>query len=353
MDHILFLLALAAIYRFRDWRAALWVVTAFTVGHSITLALAVTGVLTISPSLVEFLIPVTIVITAVENSSCATAAARCWNGRYRPVFAGVFGLVHGAGFASYLKSLFVDHVALPLFGFNVGIELGQIVVLARGLHGALLHRPRDRVAQAPAERAGAAAPARARGVVARCGRGGALGDRARAVVMLGRGVGARWLAIALSLCVARSQPFPARPSAHPLHTTLVQLTYDERTRVLEGSIRVFAGDFAAAVAKRAGRQDARRRSRDRCGGLYVREQHLSPLGCVPVIRCRSMVWLAPRERPALALRARVMQRAERARALRSDALRAVRRSDQHCPDDGGSEAHEHALHEGDGAKSAM
>jgi hypothetical protein len=45
------------------------------------------------------------------------------------VFAGVFGLVHGAGFASYLKSLFVDHVALPLFGFNVGIELGQLVVL--------------------------------------------------------------------------------------------------------------------------------------------------------------------------------------------------------------------------------
>jgi HupE / UreJ protein len=129
MDHILFLLALAAIYRFKDWRSTLWVVTAFTVGHSITLALAVTGVLTISPSLVEFLIPLTIMITAVENIIVRDRGAALWNGRYRPVFAGVFGLVHGAGFASYLKSLFVDHVALPLFGFNVGIEIGQVVVL--------------------------------------------------------------------------------------------------------------------------------------------------------------------------------------------------------------------------------
>lgn len=129
MDHILFLLALAAIYRFKDWRQTLWVVTAFTVGHSITLALAVTGVLTIPSSLVEFLIPLTIMITAIENIVVKDRGAAIWNGRYRPVFAGVFGLVHGAGFASYLKSLFVDHVALPLFGFNVGIEIGQVVVL--------------------------------------------------------------------------------------------------------------------------------------------------------------------------------------------------------------------------------
>ena len=52
-----------------------------------------------------------------------------WGGRYRPIFAGVFGLVHGAGFANYLKALFVERLAVPLFGFNVGIELGQVVVL--------------------------------------------------------------------------------------------------------------------------------------------------------------------------------------------------------------------------------
>lgn len=130
LDHILFLVALAAIYRFRDVRNVLWVVTAFTVGHSVTLALAVTGALTLPPALIEFLIPVTIVITGIENIIVSDRARAPWGGRYRPIFAGVFGLVHGAGFANYLRALFVDRIALPLLGFNLGIELGQLVVLA-------------------------------------------------------------------------------------------------------------------------------------------------------------------------------------------------------------------------------
>jgi len=129
MDHILFLFALAAIYRLRDWRDSLWVVTAFTVGHSVTLALAVTGTLALPTRLIEFLIPVTIVATCLDNLIPSLEGVRTV-GRYRPVFAGVFGLVHGAGFANYLRSMFVDQIALPLFGFNVGIELGQLVVLA-------------------------------------------------------------------------------------------------------------------------------------------------------------------------------------------------------------------------------
>src|SRR5919202_5276974 len=129
MDHILFLLALAAIYRVNDWRAALGVVSAFTVGHSVTLALAVTGALRVSAPLVEFLIPLTIVAAGLENLLVRDRARAPWGGRYRAAFAGVFGLVHGAGFAAYLRSLFVDRIALPLFGFNVGIEMGQIVVL--------------------------------------------------------------------------------------------------------------------------------------------------------------------------------------------------------------------------------
>jgi len=130
LDHVLFLVALAAIYRFRDLRDVLWVVTAFTVGHSITLALAVTGALEIPSSLVEFLIPVTIVITGAENVLVSDRTRAPWGGRYRPIFAGVFGLVHGAGFAAYLKALFVEHVAIPLVVFNLGIEAGQLVVLA-------------------------------------------------------------------------------------------------------------------------------------------------------------------------------------------------------------------------------
>ena len=128
-DHILFLLALAAIYRLRDWRDALWVVTAFTLGHSITLALAVTDALTLPTAWIEFLIPVTIVATGIENLLVRDRSRGFWGGHYRPVFSGVFGLVHGAGFANYLKSLFIDRVAVPLFGFNVGIELGQVLVL--------------------------------------------------------------------------------------------------------------------------------------------------------------------------------------------------------------------------------
>ena len=129
MDHILFLVALAAIHRLRDVRQALWVITAFTVGHSVTLGLAVTGIVHFPTALIEFLIPVTIVATGVENLIASARRQAGIQSRYRPLFAGVFGLVHGAGFANYLSAMFVTQVALPLFGFNVGIELGQIVIL--------------------------------------------------------------------------------------------------------------------------------------------------------------------------------------------------------------------------------
>jgi|ERR1043166_8548960 hypothetical protein len=128
-DHILFLVALAAIYRLRDARAALWVITGFTVGHSVTLGLAVTRVVALPSALIEFLIPVTIVLTGVENIVVRDRERSWLRGGYRPILAGVFGLVHGAGFANYLRDLFMDRVAVPLFGFNIGIELGQVVVL--------------------------------------------------------------------------------------------------------------------------------------------------------------------------------------------------------------------------------
>ena len=133
MDHTLFLLALAAIYRLRDWRNTLWVVSAFTIGHSLTLLLAATGALRISAPVVEFLIPLTIAVTCIENIIVRSHRRALWGGRYRPVLAGVFGLVHGAGFATYLQNLFIDHIAVPLLGFNIGIELGQIVVLCAAI----------------------------------------------------------------------------------------------------------------------------------------------------------------------------------------------------------------------------
>jgi len=130
LDHLLFLLALAAVYRWQDWRDALWVVTAFTVGHSITLGLAVTGALVLPTPVIEFLIPLTILATGLANIAARSRARGPWHGKYRAGFTAIFGLVHGAGFANYLRGLIADSIVTPLFGFNLGVELGQVIVLA-------------------------------------------------------------------------------------------------------------------------------------------------------------------------------------------------------------------------------
>ena len=125
-DHMLFLLALCAAYVYSDWKKILVLVTAFTVGHSITLSLAVLNVIPVNSDWIEFLIPVTIVATAVKNvllkqekSSVATY-----------LMALVFGLIHGMGFSNYLRSLLGDDLLMPLFAFNIGIEAGQLLVVA-------------------------------------------------------------------------------------------------------------------------------------------------------------------------------------------------------------------------------
>jgi hypothetical protein len=129
IDHLLFLLVLAAAYRLADWREALWVVTAFTVGHSVSLALAAGGALALPVRTIEFLIPLTIVAAALDNLAGARRRPPA-PGAHRPGLAAVFGLVHGAGFATYLRGLLLDAIAVPLLGFNVGIEIAQILVLA-------------------------------------------------------------------------------------------------------------------------------------------------------------------------------------------------------------------------------
>lgn len=126
LDHLLFLLALAAPYRAADWRKLVAVASAFTVGHSITLAVAVSGVVALPTTLIEFLIPVTIAITAFRNILSRGAGRFRWE----PVLAALFGLIHGAGFANYLTALFDGPVGVPLLGFNLGIEAGQIIILS-------------------------------------------------------------------------------------------------------------------------------------------------------------------------------------------------------------------------------
>lgn len=130
VDHILFLLALISVFQFADLKRVVILVTAFTIGHSITLALATFDILSIEDEWVEFLIPVTILITAVFNMVKGKAASK-----QRMVLpfamASFFGFIHGLGFSNYLKTLLSNEESLfwPLFGFNIGIELGQIAIV--------------------------------------------------------------------------------------------------------------------------------------------------------------------------------------------------------------------------------
>lgn len=130
-DHILFILALCAVYVARDWKKILILVTAFTIGHSLTLALATFNVIQIRSEVIEFLIPVTIAITAlVTLFKPKPSTGRGIQLNY--LFAIFFGLIHGLGFSNYLKELLGKEVSIwqPLLAFNLGLEAGQIVIVA-------------------------------------------------------------------------------------------------------------------------------------------------------------------------------------------------------------------------------
>jgi len=148
-DHILFVVALSTGYGLAHWRRLLVLVTAFTVGHSITLALATLRLVSINSTLVEILIPVTILATALFN-----LVETGWGGmgagghpgttpvdmperarRVKYAMALFFGLIHGLGFSTALRAMLGDEagIALPLFSFNVGLEIGQIGILSAAL----------------------------------------------------------------------------------------------------------------------------------------------------------------------------------------------------------------------------
>ena len=129
LDHQLFILALAAIYLLKDWKQVLILVTAFTIGHSITLALSVFDIIRFSAKWVEFLIPCTIVFTAIINLFQKSFTPRSVRINY--FLALFFGLVHGMGFANSIRFMLASDQSIGwgLFGFNVGLEVGQIVVV--------------------------------------------------------------------------------------------------------------------------------------------------------------------------------------------------------------------------------
>jgi hypothetical protein len=130
-DHILFVIALAALYLLRDWKRVLILVTAFTIGHSITLALAALNIIPVKEELIEFLIPATIFVTAISNLFKNEENLERSNIHINYAYALLFGLVHGLGFSNYFRTILGKDrgIVSQLLAFNLGLELGQIIIV--------------------------------------------------------------------------------------------------------------------------------------------------------------------------------------------------------------------------------
>jgi hypothetical protein len=129
-DHILFVIALCVVYLMRDWKKIIILVTAFTIGHSLTLALATLRLVRINTDLVEFLIPVTIAVTCFTNILRPKPSSGS-GVQLNYSFALFFGLIHGLGFSNYLRSLLGKESSIfqPLLAFNLGLEVGQLIIV--------------------------------------------------------------------------------------------------------------------------------------------------------------------------------------------------------------------------------
>lgn len=131
-DHILFLIALTIPYAFKDWKRLLLLVTIFTIGHTVALLLSVFGVVIIKVNLVEFLIPITILIIAFFNLFTARKSSKQESISVIGFVTLFFGIVHGLSFAGYFKTLVggsPQSKLLPLSEFSLGIEASQIIVV--------------------------------------------------------------------------------------------------------------------------------------------------------------------------------------------------------------------------------
>lgn len=131
-DHVLFLVALAIPFTFKDWKRIVLLVTLFTIGHTMALLLSVFGIIAIKVNVVELLIPITILITAVFNLFTAGKSSKKESINLIFFITLFFGIIHGLGFSNYFKSILggdVNSKILPLSEFALGIEAAQIVVV--------------------------------------------------------------------------------------------------------------------------------------------------------------------------------------------------------------------------------
>ncbi len=131
-DHILFVVTLCAVYLLPQWKQLLILVTAFTIGHSITLVLATFDIVRIDSALVEVLIPITILLTSLANIAYKQQSISTPFHAAKYATALFFGLIHGLGFSNYLRAMLSgeDSIFSPLLAFNIGLELGQLVIVS-------------------------------------------------------------------------------------------------------------------------------------------------------------------------------------------------------------------------------
>jgi hypothetical protein len=124
-DHIFFVLVMICIYDSKNWKNILFIISSFTLAHSVSLALSVLDIINLNSQLIEILIALTIFLTCLENLFFTQF------NRFRILFSGVFGLIHGLGFSNNLKPLLLEQqsILLPLFSFNLGVEIGQIIIV--------------------------------------------------------------------------------------------------------------------------------------------------------------------------------------------------------------------------------
>lgn len=129
-DHILFIISLCAIYTLSDWKKVAWMITAFTLGHSVTLALAALKIMVFNPLWIEFLIPLTIFLTCLGNVRNERGLKNKIE-LFRYVLVLFFGFIHGMGFSNFFNALMGNgqSILLPLFSFNLGLEAGQLMIV--------------------------------------------------------------------------------------------------------------------------------------------------------------------------------------------------------------------------------
>lgn len=129
-DHILFLMVLIAAYSFAGWKRVLWLVSIFTIGHTLALILSVYGLVSFSSKYVELLIPITILITALYNIITAKKKENQRSATLLYVATAFFGIIHGLGFSTYFRMIAsnTENKFLPLLEFALGIEAALIIV---------------------------------------------------------------------------------------------------------------------------------------------------------------------------------------------------------------------------------